>query len=358
MKKINTGTLYGKYCHPFGIIFNRSNIEVRKKTLKKLPFFKNIKKNAKILELGGTGQDAVAFAELGFDTTFIDLSKENIQKTKNFKKNTKVNLKLINSDFLNYNFNEKFDVIRSRGVIHHTINPSRVFLKVKKILKNKGYFHANFYRSGVFYYWFVENFRKISKNINFDRFIKVLIKTKLTSKEMKKIGNNTIKEKNGFYSIIIDDLYVPVLNPANYYDLIKDFKTLGFKIIKKNLIKNRLNHDLPYPDFPFKKNHIVFDCQNIQNKSKKIEKKLNYVLDETKENKITKKDNFIYENYKLFKKLNNIGKKKTLFDNKNFIKIIIDLYKDCYLISIQKINKNLKHKKLRNKLLKIIDNLN
>ena len=120
MKKINTGTLYGKYCHPFGIIFNRSNIEVRKKTLKKLPFFKNIKKNAKILELGGTGQDAVAFAELGFDTTFIDLSKENIQKTKNFKKNTKVNLKLINSDFLNYNFNEKFDVIRSRGVIHHT----------------------------------------------------------------------------------------------------------------------------------------------------------------------------------------------------------------------------------------------
>tara|TARA_B110000483_G_C17916833_1_gene435255 strand:+ start:96 stop:335 length:240 start_codon:yes stop_codon:yes gene_type:complete len=71
ISNIKTGSFYGKYSHPFGIIFNRSNIEVRKKTLKKLPLFKKISPNAKILELGGTGQDAIAFVELGFDTTFI-----------------------------------------------------------------------------------------------------------------------------------------------------------------------------------------------------------------------------------------------------------------------------------------------
>ena len=74
----NTGTLYGKYSHPFGIIYNQSNIDIRKNTLKKLSFFQDLEPNAKVLELGGTGQDAVAFAQMGFDTTYIDLSAENV----------------------------------------------------------------------------------------------------------------------------------------------------------------------------------------------------------------------------------------------------------------------------------------
>ena len=40
---LNTGTLYGKYSHPFGVIYNQKNLNIRKETLKKLPFNLNPK---------------------------------------------------------------------------------------------------------------------------------------------------------------------------------------------------------------------------------------------------------------------------------------------------------------------------
>lgn len=355
-KNLKTGTLYGKYSHPYGIIFNRSNIEVRKKTLKKLPFFKKISPNAKILELGGTGQDAVAFAELGFDTTFIDLSKENIKKTKNFKLKSKNKIKLINSDFLKYKFNKKFDVIRSRGVIHHISDPRKVFIKINKILKQDGYLHFNLYRSGVLYYWFVEKLREIAKTINFKTFLKILLNTKLKRNESKKIGNNkTIKAKSDFYNIIIDDLYVPFLNPANYFDICKDLKTLNFYIIKKNKIKDRVNHQLLYPDFPLKKEHIVFD---VQKKGSYQKKKLFYTMDQYKEGKITKKNPIININNKIFNNLFTLNKKLKLYKKNSFIKEFITLYKECYLLSVTSKSVSFKHKKIKNILIKIINKYN
>jgi 2-polyprenyl-3-methyl-5-hydroxy-6-metoxy-1,4-benzoquinol methylase len=355
-EKITTGTLYGKYSHPFGIIFNRSNIEVRKKTLKNLPFFKKIKPGAKVLELGGTGQDAVAFAELGFETTFIDLSKENIKKTKDFKIKNKKKIKLINSDFIKHKFKENFDVIRSRGVIHHTSDPQKVFIKINKLLKQNGYFHFNLYRSGVLYYWFVEKLREIAKTVDFKKFIKVLSNTKLKKNESQKIGNNkTIKAKSDFYNIIIDDLYVPFLNPANYFDIYKDLKALNFKIINQNKIKDRVNHALLYPDFPLKKEHVVFD---VQKKGDYSNKKLFYTMDQYKEGKITKSNPIINENNKIFNSLFKINKKMKLFKKNSFIKDFIILYKDCYLLSVTNKSVEFKHKEIKNKLVKIINRYN
>jgi len=346
---LKTGVLYGKYVHKYGIFFNKKNINIRKKTLKKLSFFKKISPDSKILEIGGTGQDAVAFAELGFDTTFIDLSKENVKLTKNFNKK-KFKLKVINSDFLTYTFKQKFDVIRSRGVIHHTTSPHKFFNKVNYLLKNEGFFHFNLYRSGVFYYWFVENIRKISKTFNFKKFLKILLNTKISKSKEKKIGNNTIKSKSKFYNIIIDDLFVPILNPANYFDIVKDLKNLSFKIIKENKIKHRVDHDLLYPDFPLKKNHIVFDCQ------KKLEKKIdifNYTLRKNEETKITEADKIINKNNELFKKIIKKNLKSKFYNKESFIKSIITLYLNCYLLSVKKVNKIYRHKKLENELLRL-----
>ena len=93
MFKIKTGKLYGRYVHPWGIEYTEKNIKIRKRTLSDLPIFKKLKnrdfKRIKVLEIGGTGQDAVAWSELGFDVTYIDLSKKNIIKTKKYarKKN-------------------------------------------------------------------------------------------------------------------------------------------------------------------------------------------------------------------------------------------------------------------------------
>ena len=104
-----------------------------------MPFFKaSFKTKPKVLELGGTGQDAVAWAQLGFDVTYIDLSKENIINTKNFILNKNLKLKFINKDFLKHNFKEKFDIIRSTGVIHHISQPEKVLKKGGIVIREWG----------------------------------------------------------------------------------------------------------------------------------------------------------------------------------------------------------------------------
>ena len=347
---IKTGKLYGKYAHPFGIIYNQKNINVRKNTLKKLPFFK--KGKLKVLELGGTGQDAVAWAQLGFDVTFIDLSKENISKTKNFISKKNLNLKCINKDFLKHNFKENFDIIRSRGVIHHISQPEKVFIKINKLLKDEGYFHFNLYRSGTFYYWFVENLRKFSRKINFKKFYDNLLKIKLSRLENNKIGNPTIKIKSPFHEIIIDDLYVPTLMPSNYFEVRKFLTKNNFKIIKENKIRKRLDHNLLYPDFPLKKEHIVFDCKKLL---KKKVLKTNIFFKRQTEINLTKKDPIINSNNKLFEKLYRLMIKKRLYRNEDFIRKIIVLYKNCYLLSVKKGNRSTRHKKLKREIVNIFN---
>ena len=347
--KLSTGKLYGKFSHPFGVIYNQKNINIRKNTLQKLPFYEN--KKLKVLELGGTGQDAVAWAQLGFDVTFIDLSKENIKKTEKFIKGKNLNLRCINKNFLKQNFKEKFNIIRSRGVIHHISQPEKVFLKVHKLLKDDGHFHFNLYRSGVFYYWFVQNLRIFSKKINFKKFYKVLSTIKLTASENKKIGNHTIKSASKFYNIIIDDLYVPTLLPADYFEVKKFLIKNNFKIIKDNKIKRRLDHNLLYPDFPLKKEHIVFDTKKIN--KKKILKINTLSYKKYTEVDLTKKDPIINSNNQIFKNLYKLMIKKRLFNNKKFIKNVIELYKDCWLLSVKKGTKFTRHKKIKKKINKI-----
>ena len=297
------------------------------------------------------GQD-VAWAQLGFDVTFIDLSKENIKKTKNFINGKNLKLKCINQNFLKYNFKDKFDIIRSRGVIHHISHPEKVLVKINKLLKYNGYFHFNLYRSGTFYYWFVENLRKFSKKINFKKFYNNLLTIKLTSSE-NKIGNHTIKSMSKFYSIIIDDLYVPILIPANYFEIRQFLTKINFKIIEENKIQKRLDHNIIYPDFPFKKEHIIFDCKKIfKNKNPKT----NIFLKKQTEINLTKKDPIINSNNKIFEKLLVLMIKKKLYDNENFIRTIIELYKNCYLLSVKKGNRTTRHKKLKKELVNICNN--
>ena len=351
--KLSTSKLYGKFSHPFGTIYNQKNINIRKKTLKKLPFYND--ERFKVLELGGTGQDAVAFAELGFDTTYIDLSKENIEKTKNFAKRKGLNLRCINEDFLEHDFEENFDIIRSRGVIHHIDQPEKVLIKINKLLRDSGYFHFNLYRSGTFYYWFVENLRFFSKKINFKKFYHILLTIKLSQSENNQIGNHTIKSVSKFYNIIIDDLYVPTLKPANYFQVKKFLVENNFKIIKENKIKKSLDHNLLYPDFPLKKEHIEFDCQKV---IKKIFSKSNLQLKTKSEVNLTKDDHIINTNNKMFENLYRFMLEEKLFNNKDFIKRIIELYKICYLLSVKKGSKLTRHSKLGEEISNIHNDFN
>jgi len=356
MFKIKTGKLYGKYVHPWGIEYTESNIKIRKRTLSKLPIFNKLKnknfKRIKVLEIGGTGQDAVAWCKLGFEVTYIDLSKDNIIKTKKYARKKKLTLKTINKDFHKIKFkSEEFDIVRSRGVIQHMSRPAKVFKKIYHLLKNGGYFHFNLYRSGTFLYFFVESLRKISKLINFKKFYKELNKFKVTKKENLSIGNPTIKSKSKFYDIILDDLFVPILNPANYYEIKKDLKNFGFKIFKENKIKKLLDHDLLYPDYPLKKEHIVFDV--IKKKVTKKNFKSLYKVSNV-ESKIVKNIKNYNLSNKIVKKLLKIVISKKIYNNKLFLFHFINLYKSCYLLSVSNLTGLQKHIAFRKNVESII----
>ena len=357
MFKIKTGKLYGEYVHPWGIEYTEKNIKIRKRTLSALPIFKKLRnrnfKRIKVLEIGGTGQDAVAWSELGFDVTYIDLSKDNIIKTKKYARKKKLTLKTINKNFHKIKFESgKFDIVRSRGVIHHMLAPTQVFKKIYNILKNEGYFHFNLYRSGTFYYFFIESLRKISKFINVKKFYKELMKFKLTKKEDLDFGNPTIRSKSKFYDIILDDLFVPTLNPANYYEIKKDLKNFGFKIVRENKIKKRLDHNLLYPDYPLKKEHIVFDVikkQRTKKKSKFLYKVSNI------ENKIIKNIKIYNLSNKAIMKLTKIVINKKIYNNKLFLFYFINLYKSCHLLSVSNLTGVQKHIALQKNVESIIE---
>jgi ubiquinone/menaquinone biosynthesis C-methylase UbiE len=98
-----------------------------------------------ILELGcGMGTDAIQFAKAGANVTCVDLTENSLELCKkNFA------LHGLTGEFFLGNIEEldtllpkeyqgKFDLIYSFGVIHHTPNPKKVFEKMPYFLKQDG----------------------------------------------------------------------------------------------------------------------------------------------------------------------------------------------------------------------------
>ena len=92
-----------------------------------------------------------------------------------------------------------------------------------------------------------------------------------------------------------------------------------------------------------------------RDKDPKIESKPSYILDQKKETRISKGDEVINQNNILFRKLQLSNIEKNLFQKKEFIRKIILLYKECYLISVEESNKISRHKKINILLTRILD---
>lgn len=111
----------------------------------------NLWNGKKVLEIGcGLATAGINFAKYGADYTGVELSKESLELAKkrfevygvngNFYEGNAENL----SDFLP---EEKYHLVYSWGVIHHTPHPEKVIDQVKKYLHKNGIFKMMLYAS-------------------------------------------------------------------------------------------------------------------------------------------------------------------------------------------------------------------
>ncbi|MCK5285992.1 MAG: methyltransferase domain-containing protein [Candidatus Pacebacteria bacterium] len=80
---------------------------------------KTLKKDGKVLDLGvGDGRNAIYLLKNGFNVTGVDMSKEGLENLKEKAGNYQDKLTLINSNVLDLELTDKFDMIIGIGLLH------------------------------------------------------------------------------------------------------------------------------------------------------------------------------------------------------------------------------------------------
>ena len=101
--------------------------------------FKKEGLNVLVAGCGANQASVLSYNNPGYSFTGVDISKESIKNNKKLiKKHNLKNLLLICEDFRLLNFDKKFDIIISTGVIHHLENPISALKYFEKNLKEDG----------------------------------------------------------------------------------------------------------------------------------------------------------------------------------------------------------------------------
>jgi len=118
-------------------------------------------KGKRVLEIGcGIGTDAVNFARAGADYTGVELSAESLELAK-----TRFQVYGLDGRFIIGNaeelpkelMQEKFDLIYSFGVIHHTVQPENVVANVSRLISTGGEFRLMMYAKNSWKSIMIEN---------------------------------------------------------------------------------------------------------------------------------------------------------------------------------------------------------
>lgn len=111
-------------------------------------------KGKRVLEIGcGAGYDAYMFCKYGADYTGIDLVPENIERTKKHLNLYNLKANILEMDAEKLDFDEKFDLIYSFGVLHHIPNIDVVLKKIKTNLASEGTLQFTVYNKNSWFYW-------------------------------------------------------------------------------------------------------------------------------------------------------------------------------------------------------------
>lgn len=171
----------------------------------------------RLLEIGtGLGIDACEMIRNGCSYTGLDITRNHLDLT---KKNIELNGlkldKLIEADLLDVEFEEKFDVVYSFGVMHHIHHEDEYIRKIRTILREGGelrvavYSKYSFFNIYMFATWIFKHRCKhsfshwqgfVSDGANFDMPITIKIRSKKDVIDLYKANGFEIKSyyKKGF----------------------------------------------------------------------------------------------------------------------------------------------------------------
>lgn len=324
----------------------------------KLP--KQIFKNKKILDFGsGTGEHDILYAQWGGTLDLVEINPISVNQTKKYFKffnlNKKIN-KLYNKSIFDFSSKNKYDIVISEGVLHHTNNPKLGFEKLVKNLKKDGFCvlqlafdYSHFQRSlhrYIINYLLINNSKSDVEKISNKLFSE-------TINRALKFGGRSKKQ-------IIYDFYTnPKHKGINLQDIFKWFKKNNIKyyssypMVEPEGLINGLHANVPNDFLSLFPSMTVFQSINFLLASLNDEIYLKSVIKDSKKNsimwsKFMKSSNLAdFENKKHNFKKYNLGKNfNTYF--KNLEKIL----KDRNNLQIKTIKKFVKEfNKLNNVLL-------
>lgn len=116
-------------------------------------------KNKNVLEIGcGLGIDAMEFAKYGANYTGIDLSVVSVNLAKRGFELFGLRGELLQSDARDLpNFNKKFDLVYSCGVLHHFPEPEKAIEQIHNLLNPNGEFRFLVYAKNSWKYAMIQN---------------------------------------------------------------------------------------------------------------------------------------------------------------------------------------------------------
>ena len=288
-------------------------INARKDLLIKLKLPIQLFRNSTLLDFGsGSGIYSLIYNLLGAKTDLVEYEKKFIEQSKkNFKQIAKKNTyKIYHSDIFKFKKKKKYDIVTFNGVAHHTQNPNYILDKACKFLSKNGIIIYGIGNQSGFFQRAIQRailFRLSKNKKELVENAKILFSSHL--KRAEKYGGRTIME------IIYDTYLNPKIDCQNTYTIYKIFK------------KNKIYLHSSYPSLESSE-YFLTDSNNYKNfnfqtNKKKIDKKFfysehNWLLNY--QYKILQKDKIKILEFEKIK--NNLTK---IINDKNFEKFNFDI---------------------------------
>jgi SAM-dependent methyltransferase len=202
-----------------------------------------------VLECGGSGRDALGWSLLGVKSvTHVDLSEENPRNVRRYCAEHGIgNVESRQGDLLEIDLPaEHWDVVRSRGVLHHLRDPALGLARYTYWAKPGGLLHFNAYRGGTFYYYGVKLIREIVREEDLEPVLAALTRLHVPDAEA---------------GILLDDFFVPHMHTASPACVERDLARAGLTRLGPRRSFAEVDHDLLYPDMPEKVEHLQYWCR-------------------------------------------------------------------------------------------------